>query len=203
MDKNVTVLRRHRVPRYFGLLDFISFRTIYKVEEVYPNLIELVKAGKYTRCYYDKYGNAHASCTFGDKIQKHRFPEDVAYNYVLVNDLGDVIPPEVVIHYCLQFGHRRKWGTSFEYRYDPVPRTGFKRGGYHSRRIHTLSEKRENDALAYDEDCLEYGITPRKKRCGYNLPSSWDARGRNQEKNWKRQRRTQWKKGGGVDSPSS
>jgi len=81
------------------------------------------------------------------------------------------------------------------FRCAPEPSTGYRRYGNCYRHISTYSEHRDNDALNYDDDAIEYNIKSRSKRTKSYLPNYWDDRIRSDYdvKNWKRQRKTQWK----------
>lgn len=62
----------------------------------------------------------------------------------------------------------------------------------------TFAERREADALLYDEDCRFHNIKARGRRNVRNLPSNWDdiyAGNHHAKKSWKHysRRRKQWK----------
>lgn len=80
------------------------------------------------------------------------------------------------------------------FRGGPVPHTRCRRGGNGwFRDFSTLPEMTAADGLAHDEDASELGIRVRAKRNPVNLPTSWDDRAPSRLKNWKEQRRTQWR----------
>ena len=74
----------------------------------------------------------------------------------------------------------------------PVPHTS-SAGNYGSwyRSPRTTQERRANAAIEVDPDLIEWNIRPRRR--GREIPSDWDDICRNTEKNWKRNRRTQWR----------
>lgn len=85
-----------------------------------------------------------------------------------------------------------------DFRQRPVPRTGKrKRYNWDSGRPPVSREIADNAALAFDEDCIEYGIRIRGSRrtrmleehlgWDYSMRSDWRIR------NWKRHRDHQWK----------
>lgn len=82
------------------------------------------------------------------------------------------------------------------YRREPVAgvwKRNPSRWGAYYRNVQTTQERRENDFLAFDEDAREYGIKPRARRNAATLVNPWDDIYRHTERNWKRQRRTQYK----------
>lgn len=81
------------------------------------------------------------------------------------------------------------------FRNGPVP--GIRKGRRYCffRHVRTNKERRDNVALMNDEDAQEYGVEPRGKRRGHNLPTAWDdiCRQDFRTRSWKRHRKTQWK----------
>lgn len=68
--------------------------------------------------------------------------------------------------------------------YGPVPGTRKSRGGIgYSRRMKTVGERRLNALVLHDDG----EVACRSSRFGGNLPSSWDDKFRNTERNWKSQ----------------
>jgi hypothetical protein len=122
--------------------------------------------------------------------------------FVLLDELGLVIAPETIVERFFQLGcpNRTQWSR---FNYDPE--TDFRNGpvkGIRCRRhwkcqslrhMATTQEIRENDFLNYDEDAVEYRIKARGRRRKACLPTVWDDYWRRPQKNWKQQRRTQWK----------
>lgn len=85
-----------------------------------------------------------------------------------------------------------------DYRIRPVPGTGKrKRYNWDSVRPPVSREIADNAALAFDEDCVEYGIRFRHSRRSRMLEEhlSWDYSMRSdwRIRNWKRHRSHQWK----------
>lgn len=83
----------------------------------------------------------------------------------------------------------------FEFRKDPVPRTGRKRWSFNGfyKNPKTYQELKEN---ALDEDTIYYGIKARPKRNKNYIPTAWDDIPRSDIKtrrNWKHWRKTQWR----------
>lgn len=90
---------------------------------------------------------------------------------------------------------RRIQKHSFEFRKDPVPRTGKRRWLFGSfyKTPKTYQELRNN---YLDEDAIYYGIRIRPNRNKNYLKTAWDDRPRSDIKtreNWKKRRRHQWK----------
>jgi hypothetical protein len=125
--------------------------------------------------------------------------------FVLLDELGLVIAPETIVERYFQLGcPSRSCGGSWS-RVAYNPETDFRNGtvrGIRCRRhrkcqtlrhMATTQEIRENDFLNYDEDAVEYGIKVRGSRRRRSLPTVWDDYWRYSQKNWKQQRRTQWK----------
>ena len=86
---------------------------------------------------------------------------------------------------------KRKQRESARYREDPVPGTGKMRGGCFNRKMRGTQEKRWNIA---HQDLVH--IRGRRKPC--NLPDSWEDIARDEQRSWKKHRKTQWK----VQKPS-
>ena len=85
--------------------------------------------------------------------------------------------------------------TAVEYRRDPVPGTRCRRGsGYGQRVLRRPRTTQERRAYFHDE-IAEYGVRIRGRRSAHALPNAWDDICRSDifTKNWKKQRRTQYR----------
>jgi len=81
------------------------------------------------------------------------------------------------------------------FRYDPVPKTGKRRysGLQNFRHPRTTREHRENSGTLHDKKTIEEELLPGPRRSRKQLPTSWDDIPRLPQKNWKKQRKTQYK----------
>ena len=123
--------------------------------------------------------------------------EIINYQFILRGELGEVYTIEDLLAaktpYVSRYTKRRAAVKNAEFRKDPVPGIGkYRRQANWLRRIHTTSERRMAEAHS-DVEMKEYDVKVRAKRNARNLPDSWDDYRRHIEKNWKSQRKTQWK----------
>lgn len=130
-----------------------------------------------------------------------RFRRDVADGLVVVRDhLGIPIPADDVINLAITVHGQRKgrayWSRprTYTFRSGPVPGIRcFRGGGGYWRSPRTTAERRVADAIEHDPDMRDLGIRIRGRRKNHALPSAWDDLWRDDQKCWKRQRRTQYK----------
>jgi len=154
-------------------------------------------------------------CGLLTKTQVHRrqhadFPRDLslpftaARAFCLLDELGQVIEPEAILHRYRQLGlpsakpnWRRSTGYKAErdFRGGPVPGIGHaKWHGHWYRRPATQQEICLTDFLKFDEEAMDVGLCGRGRRKRHNLPTAWDDITRNTPlKSWKRFRKHQWK----------
>lgn len=79
---------------------------------------------------------------------------------------------------------------SYKFRNGPVPNTGRWTYGRWYRCPRTYQEKKHAQNL---EEFLFHGGRIRPKRAIRNLPDSWDDKQICRQRNWKKQRKTQWR----------
>jgi hypothetical protein len=120
---------------------------------------------------------------------------------VFLDEMGLRIPLGLVVSTALALGldvegyQRWYWRRRrvFRFRNGPVPGTRCWRGGgggWIRDKLHTVQEIRETQFHdEFDEDRDEIWV--RRKRL--NIPTAWDDLRRHTERNWKSQRRTQWR----------
>lgn len=126
---------------------------------------------------------------------------DQTHRYNLLDECGLIIPLWKIreaIPKQQQWRHHDSICYQSEYRVDPVPYTGKSRWHFSNyyRNPNTKQERTINNNHIHDEDIIDYNIKIRTKRCGYNLPSSWDDVCRSDIRNkngWKSNRKTQYK----------
>jgi len=95
-----------------------------------------------------------------------------------------------VFHYLRYYPEHAIGGKHF--RKMPVKNTRCYRGGNgYFRYPKTFQELREIDSFYHDEELRLLKVKHRKRR-NY-IPTAWDDLWRRDNKNWKKQRRTQWK----------
>ena len=155
----------------------------------YDNLSAAVQALGYERVY--------------DGCRNSLYAGWEAFNYVFVvyDEFGRLIDYHTVRQIAANHAKCRsmRWGWKrvFVYRQGPVE--GISKGRWHRgsvyRRPKTYQEERENEFLAYDDDCIEHNITARKSRMTNALPKYWDdkCKANIRYDNWKKYRKTQWK----------
>lgn len=82
----------------------------------------------------------------------------------------------------------------YRFRQGPVPHTRcFRGGGHWFRDFSTRPEALAADATEHDEDASMLGVRVRPRRNATNLPNSWDDKAPTRLRNWKAQRRNQWR----------
>ena len=125
-------------------------------------------------------------------------------DYVVRDELGMIIPVWRITEEATKLGHSPVWREirwyrdkgydhDRDYRKAPVPGVWSRRGGRHcDRPVRTAQEIRENDALRFDEDAREHGITARSSRT-YLPHAHEDPRFARRGDNWKHYRKTRWK----------
>lgn len=148
--------------------------------------------GKYIFESLEEIASYYASYFYSNKLDDFRIIDTY--------DRQHVDPRRVTKIYWDDLNRRRRenllrYYGNYEFRRGPVPKIHkrrYHRGSY-CRYMRNQQERRENDFLNYDEDALEYGIKTRNAR--KNLANPWDdfVRADTYNRNWKRQRKTQWK----------
>jgi hypothetical protein len=100
------------------------------------------------------------------------------------------------ILFKLLFKHFKSKKLLGRFRDGPWPGTGkFRRHSHWMRYPKTTGEiaANENDLILMKEVAEEYGKTFGEGRLRRKIPHAWSDTGRHIEKNWKRQRKTQWR----------
>jgi hypothetical protein len=156
---------------------------------------------------WQKWGDraeVYVFCTVDGVVTKTRI--ESGDTYTVVDEIGMIIPVWRIAEEGSKLGlsrnricirwYRRPYAAGYRserhFRRGPVPGTrrwSFRKG--HGPR--TTQEIRENEALDYDEDALNYGIRVRDGRRYPNIPDSWDEYEGRRENGWKAHRRTQWR----------
>ncbi len=123
------------------------------------------------------------------------------YVFVVYDESGRLIDYHTVRQIADNHAKRRPkrylWQRNFVFRQGPVE--GIRKGRWHRGSVYrhpkTYQEERENEFLAYDDDCIEHNITARKSRMTNALPKYWDdkCKANIRYDNWKKYRKTQWK----------
>jgi hypothetical protein len=147
--------------------------------------------------HWSLFNSALAEIAMNPTDVRHRYDWDGAGGYIAVRDimvtdeLNRTIDPR---HYwdkiattVVNYTYRSNIHP-YVYRFDPVERTGKRRGGPSSKRIATFQERK----LSCDPEIKEF-VHP--KRNMMNLPSSWDQHPRNTNHCWKAKKlKKQWMK---------
>lgn len=125
-----------------------------------------------------------------------------SYDYIVRDEFGTVITVDDLAAARTNkpirwYDKWRRDRNNYKFRDGPVPYTRKSRGGFKTfRRPKTFNERKTAEAHMLDEDIQYYGIKIRPKRNFNNLVNAWDDIPRTnwRDKNWKRHRKTQWKK---------
>ncbi|GHE73036.1 hypothetical protein GCM10019059_35830 [Camelimonas fluminis] len=118
----------------------------------------------------------------------------ITTEFIIIDDLGDPVPISLLRSTYQAIRPRRKTPSqthSGKFRDGPWPHTAYRFRGKHYRRICTKQQTAWQCSM--DVDLAEAGIDPVKAGRMRKLPSSRDGIYRHRERNWKANRRHQWR----------
>lgn len=113
------------------------------------------------------------------------FPTWMRTQFLLLNTVGLPLAPEDFAEFAPRQRTRVQGSYGVQYQGSKC------RGGDGYRRMRTAAELRLNALVVFEDD----EVPARPCRRGRNLPHSWDLVGCSFERNWKRNRKTQYRSG--------
>jgi hypothetical protein len=126
----------------------------------------------------------------GNRWSSLCYPPQIGLHWQLTNVYGETVGFDDLAPWFPPVRRRKVRPENIaRHRIDPVPRTGRWGRSVYFRQPRTLAALREAAS------CDDTEAPVRATRRVHMLPTAWDDRDRNPERNWKSQRRTQWKEG--------
>lgn len=194
-------------PKVYLLQEVGRYSFDYRDKQV-PEIVKIEY--KNIQTLLDKRNRWYISNNIGDHIgqiiyycihwgAKGSYKEPVKATLTIKDEYGDTITRKEFLKLFEFYLKRHKlypYNKPYSFRDGPVYGVHCMRGGWgYHRHLRTTQERRENSFIKHDVDAKEYGVKARGRRCGHNLPDSWDDYGRSDwgHRSWKRHRKHQWK----------